>query len=108
MSLRKYLVEVATNLDKFLEAAGRPNATVVALRNHVQSVAAGDDRALDVTDPRELRRGFDPESGTIADPAKPGERLKVAPTPLERAEADAKAAEAAPVEPPADGKPVDG
>lgn len=95
MTLRANLVEVKRGLDEFLKLAGRPNATVIALRDHVAAVAAGDDRALDVEDPRELQRGFDPEDGTIPNP-EGGDRIKVAPTRQERADAAAKAAAPAP------------
>lgn len=94
MKLRVYLREVVSNLDEFLAQAGRQNATVVALRNTISSAAGGDDRALDVEDPRMLSRGFDDETGTIPNPDDPaGERVKIAPTTAERAEAAAKADE---------------
>lgn len=61
-SLRSYLSGVKKDLDAFMAAAGRRNATITALIGQIDATLASGDRALDVADPVELSRGYAPPS----------------------------------------------
>ena len=59
-TLRRELTHFRNGLASFMARAGRRNANIVALTVAIDEFLASGDRALDVADPIELSRGYQP------------------------------------------------
>lgn len=99
MTLRIAINEFSSMLDDFKVRAGRNNATVTTLQGALAAAIATGDRALDVKDPIELSRGYEPPKVEPVPPVVPADPVgEVTQPPVEAVKPADQAVAAPPTE----------